>query len=102
MKQETWNDILRAMIAVRDAHGWREETLGETPRRATGTSIEARKPVAQSGRQKAKRVTNTKKAKAKIKKKSSLKIRKKVGKKSARKPSKRLAAKPARRSKAGK
>jgi hypothetical protein len=25
MKQETWNDILRAMIAVRDAHGWREE-----------------------------------------------------------------------------
>jgi sugar phosphate isomerase/epimerase len=25
MKQETWNDILRAMISVRDAHGWREE-----------------------------------------------------------------------------
>jgi len=24
-KQETWNDILRAMISVRDAHGWREE-----------------------------------------------------------------------------
>ena len=24
MKRETWNDILRAMIAVRDAHGWRE------------------------------------------------------------------------------
>ena len=24
MKQQTWNDILRAMIAVRDAHGWRE------------------------------------------------------------------------------
>ena len=23
MKPETWNDILRAMIAVRDAHGWR-------------------------------------------------------------------------------
>lgn len=22
MKRETWNDILRAMIAVRDAHGW--------------------------------------------------------------------------------
>ncbi|HXJ43719.1 MAG TPA: hypothetical protein VNH18_30830, partial [Bryobacteraceae bacterium] len=22
MKQETWNDILRVMIAVRDAHGW--------------------------------------------------------------------------------
>jgi hypothetical protein len=25
MNQETWNDILGAMIAVRDAHGWREE-----------------------------------------------------------------------------
>ena len=25
MKPETWNDILSAMIAVRDAHGWREE-----------------------------------------------------------------------------
>ncbi|MCX7014746.1 MAG: TIM barrel protein [Candidatus Sumerlaeota bacterium] len=25
MKPETWNSILAAMIAVRDAHGWREE-----------------------------------------------------------------------------
>jgi hypothetical protein len=25
MQPRTWNDILRAMIAVRDAHGWREE-----------------------------------------------------------------------------
>jgi len=24
MKEETWNDILRAMLAVRDAHGWEE------------------------------------------------------------------------------
>ena len=24
MKQETWNNILGAMIAVRDAHGWDE------------------------------------------------------------------------------
>jgi sugar phosphate isomerase/epimerase len=24
MKPETWNDILRAMVAVRDAHGWKE------------------------------------------------------------------------------
>src|SRR5687767_2430609 len=23
MKRETWNDILRAMIAVRDVHGWK-------------------------------------------------------------------------------
>jgi sugar phosphate isomerase/epimerase len=25
MKQKTWNDILATMIAVRDAHGWRED-----------------------------------------------------------------------------
>ena len=25
MQQDTWNDILRAMISVRDAHGWRED-----------------------------------------------------------------------------
>ena len=25
MKRKTWNDILSAMIAVRDAHGWRED-----------------------------------------------------------------------------
>jgi len=24
MKQQTWNDILSAMVAVRNAHGWRE------------------------------------------------------------------------------
>jgi len=30
MRQETWNDILGAMIAVRDAHGWREEKAKET------------------------------------------------------------------------
>ena len=24
MKPQTWNDILAAMIQVRDAHGWRE------------------------------------------------------------------------------
>jgi hypothetical protein len=24
MKPQTWNDILKAMIAVRDAHGWKE------------------------------------------------------------------------------
>jgi sugar phosphate isomerase/epimerase len=41
-KQETWNDILRAMIAVRDAHGWREEAKpsakAETPSVAVKTS----------------------------------------------------------------
>jgi sugar phosphate isomerase/epimerase len=32
MKQQTWNDILSAMIAVRDAHGWSEvEAAEQTP-----------------------------------------------------------------------
>ena len=26
MKPETWNDVLAAMIGVRDAHGWAETT----------------------------------------------------------------------------
>src|SRR5882762_7908513 len=30
MRQQTWNDILSAMISVRDAHGWREEKAKET------------------------------------------------------------------------
>jgi len=25
MNPQTWNDILAAMVAVRDAHGWQEE-----------------------------------------------------------------------------
>jgi sugar phosphate isomerase/epimerase len=29
MRQQTWNDILAAMIAVREAHGWREEPRGD-------------------------------------------------------------------------
>jgi hypothetical protein len=24
MKPQTWNDILRVMVDVRDAHGWKE------------------------------------------------------------------------------
>jgi sugar phosphate isomerase/epimerase len=37
-QQQTWNDILRAMIAVRDAHGWREE--------APATPVLPEQPVA--------------------------------------------------------
>ena len=39
MQPETWNNILAAMIAVRDAHGWREE---EAPAKEApaGTTVE--------------------------------------------------------------
>src|SRR6266850_1101441 len=43
MKQETWNDILRAMIAVRDAHGWREDDEDESPD-AAPRMVEVREP----------------------------------------------------------
>jgi sugar phosphate isomerase/epimerase len=50
MKQHTWNDILRAMIAVRDAHGWREESdEAPTPQRARAeirsTKASAKRPA---------------------------------------------------------
>jgi hypothetical protein len=25
-RQQTWNDVLKAMIGVRDAHGWRQQS----------------------------------------------------------------------------
>lgn len=37
---ETWNSILRAMIAVRDAHGWHEEA--EAPQATAPESLELR------------------------------------------------------------
>src|SRR4051794_12837868 len=56
-RQETWNDILRAMISVRDAHGWGEEaasppkTAGRAPeiksaKKARGSSKKTVKKVA--------------------------------------------------------
>ena len=42
MKQQTWNDILAAMIKVRDAHGW--ASVGADTNGAWGQSmVEARK-----------------------------------------------------------
>jgi len=84
MKPETWNDILRAMIAVRDAHGWREEdapaqkaaappaevTRKKTTRRAPRKTAKrparkaARKPVARRIRPKAAPKTKPRKARA--------------------------------------
>jgi sugar phosphate isomerase/epimerase len=57
MKQETWNDILAAMIAVRDAHGWRDDDDDEEDEKAT--------PEASKG---AKKKVTPKKAAKKAKK----------------------------------
>src|SRR5215510_3359941 len=45
MKQETWNDILRSMIAVRDAHGWREEEDLSEQGELSPPEIKIRKPA---------------------------------------------------------
>ena len=39
MKPETWNDILRTMIAVRDAYGWREEEKAAVESPAPAMSV---------------------------------------------------------------
>ena len=41
----TWNDILRAMIAVRDAHGWREEAAPAALRDQVPLEVTSRKPT---------------------------------------------------------
>ena len=78
-KQETWNDILAAMIAVRDAHGWREEE----------------KPVARASAP-AKITTKKKKAAKKVVAKKPAKKAKKLAVKAKKKPAK-AAKKPAKK-----
>jgi len=55
MQQETWNDVLRMMIAVRDAHGWREEATPGAKAGAPSAAIEVRKPARRPDRKPAKR-----------------------------------------------
>jgi sugar phosphate isomerase/epimerase len=62
MKQETWNDILRAMIAVRDAHGWREE-VEPTPKKAAASISVKTRPAAKPPKKKAAKAVSKKPAK---------------------------------------
>jgi len=75
MKQETWNDILRAMIAVRDAHGWREETKPVAKPAAPSAVVKTRKTAKPSV---------TKAAKA---------VARKPAKKAAKKPVRKIKSK---------
>src|SRR6266496_1698144 len=93
MKQETWNGILSAMIAVRDAHGWRE--LDAAAPAAPPTAAEAlvgrpfRKPRTASAARPAKSV-------AKAKTKKPLKVARKTtaARKARRKPAGKAVKKP--------
>jgi sugar phosphate isomerase/epimerase len=105
MKQETWNDILRAMIAVRDAHGWREEAKPAAKAKASAVVVKTRKAAKLARRKAAKAVARkpvkkaVKKATARAKSKpvrTKAKVRKtKAAKKpssQAKKPSSKKAA----------
>jgi hypothetical protein len=83
MKQETWNNILRAMIAVRDAHGWREEEEEAEEAEAMPKKTETKKADPR-----AKRVT--------------AKTKKRRAKKEAKKATRRFKAKTASRPKSRK
>jgi sugar phosphate isomerase/epimerase len=45
-KAKTWNDILEAMIAVRDAHGWVEGKAAAAPAKPAGEKPAVKKPAA--------------------------------------------------------
>jgi sugar phosphate isomerase/epimerase len=87
MKQETWNDILRAMIAVRDAHGWREE-VKPAPKKAAASVVVKPKQAAKPSRKKAAKAVSKKPAQ-RAAKKAPAKAKRKLPRATAR-----LAAKP--------
>ncbi len=59
MKQKTWNDILRVMIAVRDAHGWREEATAAAAAPARSLAVTRRRAAKPSRRKPAKAKAKT-------------------------------------------
>src|SRR5207244_1530763 len=55
MKPDTWNDILAAMIAVRDAHGWREDDQAGKAAAPRPFAVKSRpRPAKKAGRAPAK------------------------------------------------
>jgi hypothetical protein len=79
MKPETWNDILRTMIAVRDAHGWREEEKPAAVEPAPVVEVTPKETAAPASRKPAKPA------------------RRKAAPKPARKPIRKPAAQPIRK-----
>lgn len=91
MEQQTWNNILAAMLAVRDAHGWSENGAAKAP--ASSASTGAAKSSATKGAPKKARARAAKPAKKAAPAKA------KLGTSAVSKKS-RSAAKPARSAKA--
>jgi sugar phosphate isomerase/epimerase len=78
MNQQTWNDILKAMITVRDAHGWDQPAGKPSKPGAKSAAVIASKPKKVKAKAVAKKIKKAAKAKAK-------KAIKKVAKKGKRK-----------------
>jgi sugar phosphate isomerase/epimerase len=99
MQQETWNDILRAMIAVRDAHGWREEA--QPARKAAAPAAEVRvkkatKPGPRKTAKKSVRKAPRKPTAKRIRPKAAPKAKPRKAK-AARKPASRTKKRPAKK-----
>jgi len=107
MNQQTWNDILKAMISVRDAHGWNEgEARAAKPAQKVAANVTSKKKkVAAKPAKKAVKAKAPAKRKAKpAAKRKSAKLKVSAEKKPARKAPKAKAkktakAKPARKGK---
>jgi len=113
MARQTWNDILSAMISVRDAHGWREaDTIDARPAPETEAVIipksakapirkaakPARKKAAQPAKKPAKKGVAKKAAKRTVKKGEKVTAARKPAKK-VNKPFARKAVKKSKRKK---
>ncbi len=105
MQQQTWNDILSAMISVRDAHGWREIDAAETkPAKAmeaaeiTKPPKPARKKLTRPAKKPAKRRVAKKAAKRTVKKGVKVKAAKKPVKKASKAEGKKVAKEPVKKS----
>jgi hypothetical protein len=98
MQQQTWNDILSAMIAVRDAHGWREEDAPATKPAAKPKEVAiqkgARKPPRKAPKKRVKAKAKTRPVAKKTVPKKAIKLRAKTSKK---KPKRKVAARKATR-----
>ena len=75
MKQQTWNDILGAMVGVREAHGWTEAAPEPSAPTKTPTAEIAAKPAMPAAK---KPTRSAPKAKAKAKSAAKKKILKKT------------------------
>ena len=103
-KRQTWNDILSAMIAVRDAHGWREIDGAEvTPPKAMETVVipkaakEAARKTAKPAKGAARKTVTRKVMKAKVKKAAKRPVKKTVKLKTSKSSGKKAAKKISRR-----